>query len=676
MQINPYEAKVLPQGQLTGGATGEDFGASAYGAGAGLARSLAGIGEAIHDKQTQDDITNVHVQMAKSQAEWDQNFRERFIKAPPGDKSFLPTLEKDMQDWIDNAPSPATRQGQELFRRMSATMQANFMSRGVAAQADLDARGAHEDFKTAKRSLGSRAMANPDQIDALRDEAEQLTSTGIYSRVDRATRLGLLNELHNHIDMEQQRGKALHTPEAVLAAVAPDILERFNREVAATSSVNLGSQANPNAPRGIRNNNPGNLVKTSSPWQGEVSGSDDKFKTFASPEDGIAALAKNLLSYQSKGLNTVEAIINKWAPPSENDTGAYVNMVAKQLGVQPGDKINVGDQMVMTALTKAIIQHENGKNPYTADQIAVGVGAALTGQPPQTRSATPQVKPNFTQVTTSDPVFSRLSGEQQYAILNEAQQNIRMNMVQDEHRRVAAERARKEAQEVTLNDMFGKLVDGKLTIDDVRNSNLDFAHKERMSNAITVQTNKADTTDPTVFLDVFNRIHAQGSDPQRISDPDQLLSYVGHGLSFTDLNRLRGELAGKNDPFSRQVHMASATAEAMLTKSIDGSMQPELANEAAYRFNLYLKDKIEQYRKEGKDPNALIGDPNSRDYLLKPERVMTFMPRPSAAMAKTADKILRDQKSGLPSVKSQADYDKLASGDVYIDPLGNVRTKK
>lgn len=131
------------------------------------------------------------------------------------------------------------------------------------------------------------------------------------------------------------------------------------------------------APRGIRNNNPGNIVRTSGAWEGEVAGQDAKFKTFATPEQGIAAVGRNLLSYEGKGLNTISGIINRWAPPSENNTSEYVSTVSKAMGVSPDAKLDMKDPAVLTSLTRAIIKHENGQMPYSDEQMQAGVDAAL-----------------------------------------------------------------------------------------------------------------------------------------------------------------------------------------------------------------------------------------------------------------------------------------------------------
>ena len=119
--------------------------------------------------------------------------------------------------------------------------------------------------------------------------------------------------------------------------------------------------------RGIRNNNPGN-IRWGDDWDGLVPKSqrtDKSFCQFTAPEYGIRAMIIILRNYEKKyGLNTVRKIINRWAPPVENDTEAYVNSVAKQVGVDADKVIDVTDSRVMIPLLEAIITHENGSQPY------------------------------------------------------------------------------------------------------------------------------------------------------------------------------------------------------------------------------------------------------------------------------------------------------------------------
>lgn len=133
-------------------------------------------------------------------------------------------------------------------------------------------------------------------------------------------------------------------------------------------------------PRGIRNKNPGNIRKSADKWQGLAPAQNDPaFFQFIGESFGIRALAKILLTYQSKhGLNTVRKIIGRWAPPNENDTEAYMQQVAKAARVSPDQIINLADPQILVAIVTAIIRHENGVQPYSAVLIRQGVDMART----------------------------------------------------------------------------------------------------------------------------------------------------------------------------------------------------------------------------------------------------------------------------------------------------------
>lgn len=124
--------------------------------------------------------------------------------------------------------------------------------------------------------------------------------------------------------------------------------------------------------RGIRNNNPGN-IRHGENWQGmSDTQTDSAFVQFIAPKYGIRALNKVLKTYYERhGLNTVYQIIERWAPPIENDTLSYAESVAQKLGVNIHDTINV--EQYAQALTEAIIKHENGIQPYNHGTIVSGV---------------------------------------------------------------------------------------------------------------------------------------------------------------------------------------------------------------------------------------------------------------------------------------------------------------
>lgn len=174
-----------------------------------------------------------------------------------------------------------------------------------------------------------------------------------------------------------------------------------------------GGEASADGPRGVRNNNPGNLEASSSnPWVGQT-GSDGRFAKFETPEHGIRALGRNLLSYQRQGIDTVGEIINRWAPPTDNnDTAAYIKSVCAQLGVKADQPLDASNPDTLQALCAAIIKHENGSQPYSNEQLSTGVSAALG------LSQLPTSKKRY----TGNAAFDAASPESQAAFLRQADQ--------------------------------------------------------------------------------------------------------------------------------------------------------------------------------------------------------------------------------------------------------------
>ncbi|MFY2599312.1 phage tail tape measure protein [Achromobacter xylosoxidans] len=128
-------------------------------------------------------------------------------------------------------------------------------------------------------------------------------------------------------------------------------------------------------PRGIRNNNPGNLV-----YVGQTGASKEangRFATFSSAQEGLNALASQLRRYGQRGLNSIQSIVNTYAPASENNTGAYANYLAQKMGIDTDTQFDVNsDPAALAALIRGIVEYENGRNPYSNDMIAQAAGMA------------------------------------------------------------------------------------------------------------------------------------------------------------------------------------------------------------------------------------------------------------------------------------------------------------
>ena len=123
--------------------------------------------------------------------------------------------------------------------------------------------------------------------------------------------------------------------------------------------------------RGLRNNNPLNIRKSSTKYQGEVAGSDSAFKTFKSMAWGYRAALVILKTYYNKyKLDTISKMVARWAPPTENNTANYIATVSRKSGIPQGKKLHFYKDE-MCAIVAAMSYVENG---VTADEMEVDDG--------------------------------------------------------------------------------------------------------------------------------------------------------------------------------------------------------------------------------------------------------------------------------------------------------------
>jgi hypothetical protein len=115
-------------------------------------------------------------------------------------------------------------------------------------------------------------------------------------------------------------------------------------------------------PRGLRNNNPLNIRHSKDVFQGEIKGTDKSFKTFSTMPYGYRAAFVMLGTYLSRGWNTIEKIISRWAPPTENNTEAYIKSVEKWSGVPRSKILTAADGTDYIMIVAAMSFVENGKN--------------------------------------------------------------------------------------------------------------------------------------------------------------------------------------------------------------------------------------------------------------------------------------------------------------------------
>ena len=183
------------------------------------------------------------------------------------------------------------------------------------------------------------------------------------------------NEKH---ELNVQDSRGIHTPVDKLIAQNSDVYTTpFMRQWRADRSPAMGAEgaqaSSDGAPIGIRNNNPGNLRS----WAG--AGSNGGYASFPTAGDGLTAAAKNLLAYQDKyGINTINGIVNRWAPAADhNDVPSYVQDLSKNTGFGANQGLNLHDPAQLAPLLSSMVKHENGQNPFSADEIGKAVAQAL-----------------------------------------------------------------------------------------------------------------------------------------------------------------------------------------------------------------------------------------------------------------------------------------------------------
>lgn len=133
-------------------------------------------------------------------------------------------------------------------------------------------------------------------------------------------------------------------------------------------------------PRGVRENNPGN-IRHGDKWQGLAAVQrDPSFCTFEDPTWGVRAIARLLIMYQDKyNIRTITKIIQRWAPAVENDTVAYINQIVDATGFKRDQILDMQQYEQLRPVLEAIIRHENGKGPLSTPNTWYGDDVIKTG---------------------------------------------------------------------------------------------------------------------------------------------------------------------------------------------------------------------------------------------------------------------------------------------------------
>lgn len=258
----------------------------------------------------------------------------------------------------------------------------------------------------ADRDTGLRLDGGGASVDIRRGSAAELSAltrndgAGFFAPADNGGGLSEAQRRQRYADSVARSGRWVTTPDdGGLILMQPTLdggwtpaLDRGGRAVVrtwdqlinaarpaarpgGTGPRQTGGQGAGRTPIGIRNHNPGNIRPDGrSQWQGAVgvdrSTGGAGFIRFATPEHGLRALSRDLGTKMERGKNTIRSILTAYAPETENDTEAYIRAVAGRLGLDPNARLDPADVRLRAGLMGAIIQHENGAQPYAPALIA------------------------------------------------------------------------------------------------------------------------------------------------------------------------------------------------------------------------------------------------------------------------------------------------------------------
>lgn len=117
------------------------------------------------------------------------------------------------------------------------------------------------------------------------------------------------------------------------------------------------------SPRGIRNNNPGNIKwSAANNWQGQIGKDSAGFVIFSSADYGLRAAARLIKTYiNTYKLDTLAKIAPRWSPDAVGLSGAYAAGASRMGQIGANVVISPANAAQIAAVLRGIVGQENGE---------------------------------------------------------------------------------------------------------------------------------------------------------------------------------------------------------------------------------------------------------------------------------------------------------------------------
>jgi hypothetical protein len=709
-RIDAYVDQALPSGGIGAQASPADFGAQVGQAFEGLGSAIQNTGDQVLRHEETNDVTNVHVNMAKARAEWTQTLQDRANAAQPGDDSFAPTLMKDMGGYFEKfGDSVRTNAGKKLFASLAANMTSEFGIRAIGVQSDLAAKDAVNKYELLTKSISSAVYQDQTQLDSAIDQGKAAIEDpkGMFARVPQTTRDEFKTKLEQDAHWAAANGfvERQGGPDALMKSIAPDVLQMFDPpgklvkvNTAPGAVANISTSAMKLAPQvqqaAARNGLNGNILLA----QLDVESSGSNTAISSKGAAGVAQFMPATAAQYGVDVKNPQSSITGQAAYMSDLTKKYGGDYRKALAAYdwgPGnlDKAlsRYGDSWTehLPTETSNYITKVMSKAGAVAPASDTSMATAATEPLQPTVPITP-AQPQQP-VASSLPFMNGLSWEQQNALVGKSIQLKDMEERQVHQAREDADYQLGKQREAIFGQFIDRIVDPgasnngaptnrEITSDQTLSGEqkqhlVDYMFRRQQELKAAAESK----TNPAEVRRLMLQIHAADDDPTKTYNMDPVMeSYRNGSISTPEMKFLRTEVEqmrdGTGSNFQKTVQSAREKAYNTFVRSFEATLPggSTVAADAYYRFTMDLNNAIDAKRRDNKDPSVLL-DPDSREYQLTPQKLQAYWPNAASLTAQQAGKVVAQTRASLPTYQQ---YDSLKKGDSYTDANGNVRVKQ